>query len=309
MNIFKDSQKMRKICNSIVAFLFVFTIFTFSVMYSTRDRIDTSASTTYDDAVSDANRYNQLITKPKVDEIEESKYTTGIEAFMTAWENHFNATSYTITGSNTSTATPPMVGEYIILASIRAAKWEDGLVFQELHKYQKQGSKTFVDMNEGSQTYSTITERFTRKTKDGISINGDGYVSAYYGSGYVKDDKYSEVTPICYVVNESTINACTYFSVNRIAGKIRNYEVQLKLNPNASVKGYDEAIMNSGELDCLPTFSSVTITATIDKDGYFTSVNVLEEYVIKKSLTIPTKNNITYNISGYNQTPTIDRPC
>ncbi len=309
MDIFNNIPKMRKICNIIVAFLFTFSIFTFSVMYASQNRQDTFADSTYESEVDSANKYNQLITKPKTDSYEESIFANGIDAFLTAWDNYNNASSFTITGLSTSYAYPPMVGEYIVLASVRAGKWQDGYTFQELHKYQLQGSTSFVDMNEGSQTYTSDTQRFYRSTKNGISYNSSTkYVSAKYYNDFILESEYQKCTPICYILNKDTINQCTYFRVNRLPnGKIINYEVELKLNPKTSVKGYDEAMQRGGQLDSVPEFDSVTISAKIDTNGYFISISVDETYTLKKTLSIKTRNVIEYNISGYNETPSIER--
>lgn len=311
MDIFNNIPKMRKICNIIVAFLFTFSIFTFSVMYSSQNRQDTFADSTYEREVDSANKYNQLITKPKTDYYEESIFSNGIDAFLTAWNNYNNASSFTITGLNTTYAYPPMVGEYIVLASIRAGKWQDGYTFQELHKYQQKGSTSFVNMNEGTQKYSNSTERYSRSTKSGISYNADPkfqYVSASYSTNFTKESEYTPVTPICYVINKDTINLCPYFRANRLPnGKIMKYEVVIKLNPKTGVAGYDESIRKGGDLDCNPVFDSVTLKAEIDTNGYFISITADETYTLKKTLSIKTRNIITYNISGYNETPSIER--
>lgn len=309
MDIFNNIPKMRKICNIIVAFLFTFSIFTFSVIYAGQNKQDTFADSTYEREVENANKYNSLITKPKTEFYEEPIFSNGIDAFLTAWDNYNNASSYTITGLNTTYAYPPMVGEYIVLASIRAGKWQDGYTFQELHKYQQKGSTSFVDMNEGTQKYSNSTERYSRATKNGISYNANTkYVSASYKTNFTKESEYTPVTPICYVINKDTINLCTYFKTNRLpSGKIMNYEVEIKLNPKTGVEGYDESIKKGGDLDNNPVFDAVTLNATIDTNGYFTSITADETYTLKKTISIKTRNIIEYNISGYNEVPSIDR--
>lgn len=310
MNIFNDTPKMRKICNIIVAFLFTFSIFTFSVMYTDRDKKDTFADSTYRDAVESANKYNSLITKPSIDDVESSIFDSGIDAFLFAWNNYLNAKSFTITGFVESLAQPSVAGDYIVHSSMRAAKWEDGYTFQELNQYQKQGSKTLIDMDGGKQSYSNDKERYERKSTSGIGLNDDGTVSANYTSQFkrVSDKDYTPVTPICYIINYETINVCTYFKTSRLSnGKIKNYEVELILNPTTSVKGYDETIKKGGNLDRTPVFSSVVISAILDKEGNFETVRVHEKYTLKKTISVPTTNDSVFYISGINQPPTIER--
>lgn len=308
MNIFKNSNQMRKICNLIVAFLGVFSIFLISVMFTTINSEHISADNSYNQAVADAKRYNSVIPKPDITTIEESRYESGIDAVLDAWNNYNNATSFTITGTTNTTASPSLpVGDYIIFSSMRSAKWEDGGMFHEVHKYQKQGSTTFVDMNEATQAYSFNGVRYDRGTKTGISLKGS-YVTATYTGGYAVNPEYAPVTPICYDISLQTINACTNFSVTRINGKIKYYNVDLKLNPVTSVYDYARVIEKAGELDETPRFNSVTMKMTIDRDGNIVTLRVIEDYVIKKTIEIPTINDITFNISNYGEVPTIERP-
>ena len=309
MRIFKNNEQMRRICNLIVALLSVLSIFTISVIFSTVNGENVSANVTYNSAVEDAKKYNSLLPNNSGNVNEESKYSSGLEAALDAWNNYNNATSFSITGFNNSTARPSIigVGEYLIYASIRSAKWDDGGMFHEVHKYQKQGSTTFANMNEGSQGYSIDNKRYNRETKEGISLNGD-YVNASYSTSFELEEEFNAVTPICYTIDETTINSCTNFSVLRIGGQIKYYNVELKMNPTASVKGYDEVIMKSGELDELPRFTSVEFKMTIDRDGNLVTFRVIENYVLKKIIEIPTVNDITFNIYGYGETPALPKP-
>lgn len=315
MTFFKYKISTKTVCNILTIMLSVLFVCTLFSNYFKINNKQLELEQMFNELRAQAIAYNNVVSKDEVEvEIkEEPIFSTGKQAAIYGFSTYLNYESYSINGNGTST-TSTIIGDYIIETTTTGAKWSDGLVFNQIDTYQTQGNKTFYDKTDGKKSYSYNGERYDEKTKNLSYNSSTDTVTGHYTGVYNKADRYTEVKPLCYTINEETIDMVYYFNVTyNKKGEIVTYEISVELN-SKGVQEYAETIQEAGGLSCVPPFSGVTFSMILDKTGNLVMAKIIETYTVSKKIPVigdfstTVTNDFLYQISRINESPIIARP-
>jgi len=139
-----------------------------------------------------------------------------------------------------------------------------------------------------------------------IKFEGTKIVADFTGAGVTvkEDEMFFNYNP--YIIDEKTIKEVTYFKIKKVNNVIKNYYVQVKLDPIASTQDYGKVIAQ--QVGCsLPNFKSILLTAIIDAQGNLVSFSSTDIFsLVLSGFNANAQSTMTYKVSGINQENTFE---
>lgn len=266
---------------SIVTFIFCFNTI------STKQKLKNDAQANQKNVYSLYNQ-NQLLSSGQdivVNEVDTSSvqlFSNGKQAAIYAFDRLYNSsTTYELINIG-KTHIKASVVDRVLEFQQHNYKFSDGL------KYGISFRKDAASIANQSAATETIYYQGQKYIREGKFFDNNGTFGGDFSGGFSKVNS-SNTNGSFYIINSSTVQKCTSFTITKNEGKIVCYNISIELDPVNSVVNYANGISEEGGTS-IPQFDYVHITLKIDSAGNMISYSVVEE--MNASKTVPVLGNV-----------------